>query len=485
MTTLRHNLGLMLAERPAEDDGDRVALRAGDISWTYAELARRTRAASAWWADRGLRRGDTALLVLPDGPDWIALFLGAQRAGIACALASPALPADRLADATARLGPDAVVAADAGADEARAALEDDAPAPGPAPVRADDAAYMLLTSGSTGPPKWAAHRAGDIAACIATYGRRVLRLRPGDVTWSAAALPTSYGLGNSCYFPLGAGATASLGDADRSPAATADACRRHGANVLLGVPTSWARLARHVGERRVDGTLFAGVRLAVSAGEHLPAGVWREVRRTTGIRLVNSLGSSEFSNLYLSDRPGNPRQGTVGWPVPGYRVRIATGHEGELLVRGPTLMAGDVTDADGWFHTGDVVRREADGSHTYIRRMGDRFKSGGLWVDASHIEATICADQTVTRAVVLPLQDRDGLQRVGVMAEVPTGDRAMALDRLRVITLRSLRPSEMPRAFVVVQALPSTASGKADRATIRQQLTEALHHPDAAMEATR
>ncbi len=483
---LRHNLGLMLAERRAEDAGDRVALRAGDVEWTYAELARRTRAAAAWWAERGLRRGSTALLVLPDGPEWVAMFLGAQRAGIVCALASPALPAERLRDATARLRPAAILAGDAGAQQARTATDGDAAAPTPAPVRADDIAYLLLTSGSTGPAKWAPHRAGDIAACIATYGRRVLRLRPGDTTWSAAALPTSYGLGNSCYFPLGAGATASLAGADRSPSATADACRQHGANVLLGVPTSWARLARHVAEGRVDGSLFARVRLAVSAGEHLPASVWREVRRTTGLRLVNGLGSSELTNLYLSDRPGNPRPGTVGWPVPGYRVRVASGDEGELLVRGPTLMAGDgVTDADGWFHTGDVVRREADGSHTYIRRMGDRFKSGGLWVDAAQVEEALRADRTVTRAVVLPVRDREGLQRVGAMVEVPTGNREMAQRRLETLARRGLRPSEVPRALVVVPALPSTASGKADRAAIRRRLAQELDHPDRQMETAR
>lgn len=482
----RHNLALLLADAPAERHGHLPAVRAGDTTWTYAHLARRAGAAAAWWAWRGVRRGDTVLLALPDGPDWVALFLGAQRIGAVCALASPALPVDRLGDAAARLEPRLMLTQDpasGGLDAivARAALDADEPAPPPAPVRRTDPAYVLLTSGSTGRSRWAVHRAGDIAACIATYGRRVLRLGPGDTTWSAAALPTSYGLGNSCYFPLGAGACASLAGADRSPQAAATACREHAVTALFGVPTSWARLARHVAEGRVDAGAFAGVRLAVSAGEDLSPAVWHEVRRTTGMRLVNSLGSSEFTNLYLSDRPGDPRPGTVGWPVPGYRVRVEPGDddppgsaEGELLVQGPTLMTGAGTRG-GWFPTGDRVRREADGSHTYVRRMGDRFKSGGLWVDAAAVAGALAADPEVSRVVVVPVEDRDGLRRVGAMAEAPRGDRERVRNRLLALARRGLRPSEVPRALAVVAALPTTASGKVDRAAIRARLAAELH----------
>jgi hypothetical protein len=113
------------------------------------------------------------------------------------------------------------------------------------------------------------------------------------------------------------------------------------------------------------------------------------VERALGLRLVNGLGSSEASNLYLSDRPGHPRPGTVGWPVPGYQLRLQpAGDEdpraGELLVRGPTVMVGYDSESairtgvvrDGWLSSGDVLRREDDGSYTYLRRAGDRFKAG-------------------------------------------------------------------------------------------------------------
>jgi acyl-coenzyme A synthetase/AMP-(fatty) acid ligase len=466
----RHNLSTRLLDASLDRYGRRPALRFAAGEWSFAELARRVGSAAGWLRDRGVGRGDIVLLRMYDGPGWVAAFLGAARRGAVCALASPALAPDRLRDATARLGPRAVI------DEEP---PDDLPDPGPAPVRAGDPCYMLLTSGTTGPSKWAVHRARDIPGCIATYGRHVLRLGPGDVTWSVAALPTSYGLGNSCYFPLGAGACAWIEGPDRSPAAAARACRDGRVTVMMGVPTSWARLARHVNEGRVDPGAFAGVRLAVSAGEPLPPEVWRAVRDATGMRLVNGLGSSEATNLYLSDRPGSPRPGTVGWRVPGFDLRVAprpgtAEGEGELLVRGPTVMAGyhgdDAATAraleGGWLHTGDIVRRERDASYTYLGRTGDRFKSGGFWIDANRVRDALLAQRWVGAAAVVPFRDAEGLTRVGAAVVPRPGAPSDLAAHLRAGCAERLPAHEVPRALVVRDELPTTASGKIDRTEV-------------------
>jgi fatty-acyl-CoA synthase/benzoate-CoA ligase/fatty acid CoA ligase FadD22 len=498
------DLSSLLLDRALERGvADRPALRWEGREWSYADLARRTGAAAGWLSERGIRRGDVLLLLMADRPEWVALFLGAARIGAVSALASPWLPPDRVDDAVRRLAPAAVMMEGPGsargartlsAASARAALEDGPDDPGPAQVRPADPAYLLLTSGSTGAAKWALHRAGDIRACLATYGRRVLRLRPGDVTWSVAALPTSYGLGNSCYFPLGAGACAALAGADRSPARCAAACREDGVTVLFGVPTSWARLARHVEEGRVDPEALAGVRLAVSAGEALPADLWRRVRRATGLRLVNGLGSSEATNLYLSDHVGRPRPGTLGWPVPGYELRLrpledGDARAGELLVRGPTVMAGYLGAAetgepfeDGWLRTGDVVRREEDGSYTYLRRLGDRFKAAALWVEAERVRRELERDPDVLAAVALPVRDAAGLVRVGA-AVVPALRAGPDLgERLLATAAERLAPHEVPRALIVLPRMPTTASGKLDRGELARLLTREL---DASVGAGR
>lgn len=454
------------------------------------DLADRVRIASSVLSARGVGAGDVVALALPDRPVWVAAFLGIARLGAVAALVGEGVASDRARDLVLRAGARIAVTerddlGDVPVVHVRD-LRDDGGAsdPGVRDMAPSDPLYLLATSGSTGPPKWAVHAHGDIPSCIATYGRRVLKMGPGDVTWSVAALATSYGLGNSLYFPLGAGAAAWVGG-DRDPAGAARACRAGGVTCLYGVPTFWARLARHVAEGRVDARDFADVRLAVSAGEHLPDAVWHAVQRTTGMRLVNGLGSSEATNLYLSDHPGSPDAGRVGWPVPGYQVRIAgrdhdlPGDEGELLVRGPTLMRGYLGDpgatdralGDGWLHTGDLVRMEADGSYRYLGRCGDVFKAGALWVDPLAVQAILLDEPGVHDAAVLGAEDDQGVTRL--VAVVVTGD-ADAADRLMARCRARLEPHMVPRVIVPVDALPAAPSGKVRRDAIRELAGAAL-----------
>lgn len=494
------NISSLLLDSRLPAHADTVAVRSSDVEWSLAELAGRAGGAAAALADAGVRRGDRVAITVTDGPRWLALTLGAARAGAVCALVSPLTAPARLADAVARAEPRLVisdsgkgaagaegVAADA-LEAAAAGLAD----PGPVASRDDDPCYLLLTSGSTGPPKWAIHRHGDIRACLRTYGDHVLRLRPGDVTWSVAALATSYGFGNSCYFPLGAGACAWVDGMDRSPEALVHAVRTGGVNVVFGVPTWWARVARHAAEGRIPAESLAGVRLAVSAGEHLPSRVWHEVREHLGLRLVNGLGSSEATNLYLSDRPGGPRPGTVGWPVAGFSLRIVPVNgspdgRGELLVRGASVMAGYLGDPaataraldDGWLRTGDLVRREPDGSHTFLGRIGEAVKVGGSWVTPSRVQGELLRDPEVTHAIVLGVEDDRGLTRLGAAVTTRSGAAAGIAERLRAGCAERLAAHEIPRAIVAVDELPALASGKPDRAEIARLVAAALP-PSAA-----
>ncbi len=493
------NLSALLLDERLARHGERPALRGPRGEWTLAALAGRTREMAAGLEAAGVGRGDVVAVTLADGPDWPAVVLGAARLGAVSALVSPTTPPERVGVALRRADPRVVVGSQVLAlpavphlsPELLARLGAGRPDPGPASTRSGDACYLLMTSGSTGPPKWVVHRHGDIATCLATYGARVLRLRPGDVTWSVAALATSYGFGNCCYFPLGAGACAWL-DGDRSPQGLARALRDGGVNVVFGVPTWWARVVRHAAEGRFDASLLAGVRLAVSAGEHLPARVWREVRQTLGLRLVNSLGSSEATNLYLSDRPGAPRAGTVGWPVPGYTLRVApsggAAGEGELLVRGASVMSGYLGDAaasartleGGWLHTGDLVRREEDASYTYLGRIGDRVKVGGFWVTPAQVQAELLHDPEITYAVVLPVEDAEGLLRLGAAVTAAPDAPEGVLARLRERLGQRLAAHEVPRALVLLDEVPALASGKPDRAAIAALVTDALPRPTTA-----
>lgn len=477
----RRNLSEFLLDDVLGRFGARPAIRTPGGPVTYEELADRVGAAAGALRAAGVAQGDTVALVQRDGVPWISAFLGAVRIGAVVAPVSTALPADRRDDAITRAGASHVV---------DRTLEP-APDPGPADTRASDPCYMLLTSGSTGPAKWAVHRHGDIPACIATYGRRVIRLRPDDVTYSVASLATSYGLGNALYFPLGAGASAWIDGEAPTPQGLARACRGGGVTAVFGVPTFWARLARHVDEGRVDRRDFAGVRLAVSAGEPLPVAVWEHVRSSLSLALVDGLGSSEATNLYLSASPSHPRPGSVGWPVPGYDVRlcdaagsdVAPGDVGEIVVRGPTLMSGYLGDAaagarslqDGWLHTGDLARYVPGHGCVLVGRAGDRFKVGASWVDPAGVAATLLHDAEVAEAAVVGVGDAEGIRRVVAVVALNDGpDPAGAPGRIVTRSRQHLAAHEVPRIVAVVPALPTTPTGKIRRSDVEDLARTAL-----------
>jgi len=215
------------------------------------------------------------------------------------------------------------------------------------------------------------------------------------------------------------------------------------------------------------------VRLAVSAGEPLSPQVWHAVARELGLRLVNGLGCSEASNLYLSERPGTARPGSVGVPVPGFDLRVAP--DGELLVRGASVMTGYRNDPaagaqalrDGWLHTGDLVRRGPEGRYVFLGRRGDRFKAGGSWVDPRRVAAVLRQEPGVVEAGVVGVPDRAGVVRVGAVLAAPSASAGMG-ERAGRRCAAALAPHECPRTIVVLDELPVTASGKMDRGALRR-----------------
>lgn len=485
----------LLGAGPA-DVGDRPAIRTPDGIETYDRLAERVGAIAA-----GLLAGRDVLgrrvaVVLPDGPLWIESFLALARLGAVVAIVSPLTPHGHLRDAIRRLGASLVVSDVAGlappgtcvgSDRLTQMAQSGAADPGPAVTRPTDPCYMLLTSGSTGPAKWAVHRHRDIPTCIATYGRHVLALRPDDITWSVAPLATSYGLGNTLYFPFGAGASSWVTGAPPTPDEAARACIEGGATVLFGVPTFWARLARHAADGRVPASAFAHVRLAVSAGEPLPPAVWWRVHEVLGLELVDGLGSSEATNLYLSARRNRARADSLGWVVPGYELRVVDesgqpvpeGIPGELVVRGGTIMSGylDAPEAteralrDGWLHTGDRVIRQFDASYRFVGRLGERFKSGGLWVDPVQIETVLSAHPDVAEVAVTSVPDAAEIRRVAAVVVARDGHEPNDVRHaLAQLAADQLAPHEIPREYRFVSRLPTAASGKVRRGELAQLL---------------
>ena len=350
----------------------------------------------------------------------------------------------------------------------------------PVDTHRDDMAFWLYSSGSTGKPKGVVHLHHDIAVTCENYAGQVLGLRPDDICFSTTKLFHAYGLGNGLTFPLSFGATAVLMTGRPKPEAILATLRAHRPTVFFSVPGLFALLVRDPG---ADGAVDS-VRFCVSAAEPLPATTIERWRERFGLEIVDGIGSTEMLHIYCSNRPGRVQPGTTGWPVPGYELRLVDEGgatiEGEgtgaLLVRGDSCAAfywhqhekTTVSMLGDWFATGDRYARGADGSYTYVGRVDDMLKVGGLWVSPVDMEHTLMEHPRVGGVGVVGIR-LDETSRIAAYVECDgaPGDDELA-DELRTWCKQRMRRYEYPHVVVFVDDLPRTLTGKVQRFRLRE-----------------
>ncbi len=199
----------------------------------------------------------------------------------------------------------------------------------PVPTAPDAIAFWLYSSGSTGRPKGTVHTHANLLRTAETYGRGVLDLREGDVTFSAAKLFFAYGLGNALTFPLSVGATVVLMAERPTPAAVFKRLVTHKPTVFFGVPTLYAAM---LASPELPSRADVALRRCVSAGEPLPKEIGERFAARFGCDVLDGIGSTEMLHIFLSNRPGDVRYGTTGTPVPGYDIELR-GEDGRLACR--------------------------------------------------------------------------------------------------------------------------------------------------------
>ncbi|HKT04007.1 MAG TPA: benzoate-CoA ligase family protein, partial [Rugosimonospora sp.] len=346
------------------------------------------------------------------------------------------------------------------------------------PTGADSPAFWLYTSGTTGKPKGAMHRHGAIRVVCETYGTQVLGIRPDDRCLSAAKAFFAYGLGNSLLFPLSVGACAILEPAPSKPDSLAERARRYGATLFFAGPTFFANMLR----AELPAGALAGVRLAASAGEPLPAELYQRWTAHFGVDIIDGIGMTEMLHIFLSNRPGAVRPGSTGVAVPGYDLRIldehghdvAPGTPGTLYVRGDSTATGywaryaasrQVFQGE-WLRTGDTYIRGADGYYTCLGRTDDVLKVSGMWVAPSEVENRLLAHAAVAQAVVVGAPDRDGLDKTVAFVVLKTGQQVNE-DELITFCREGIESFKRPRRVVFVDGYPTTATGKVRRVELR------------------
>lgn len=470
--------------------GDDPAVIDDDGRWTFRELDTAAARFAGALRDRGIDAGDRVAVVLPDSRDWCAAFLGTQRVGAVAAPFEPGSPG--LSAALDAFEP-AMVVAEAVTDipigfARMTPAEGDAGCEEPVlPVRPDDLAYMIFSSGSTGIPKGAMHAHRDLIASIEGYSREILALGQGDRTLSVAKCFASLGFGNGFFRPLGRGACAVLTRRRPTVRMILSEVARSRVTVLSAVPTFWSQLATFL-ERHPDEGSLDSLRLAVSSGDSLPAVVLERMREH-GIDVVEGFGCSECSNIVLSVRPGEHLPGTVGRAVSGVELKLADdegvpvpdGTPGRLWIRSPSNTTGyfrrDEETADvvrgEWLRMGDVLRSD-DGVYRHLGRRDDLFKVDGRWVSPVEVESVILRHDAVEEAAVVGVPMEDGLMRTAAFVRAREG---VAVDEttdrdIRRLAAHTVGTFAAPQIIRWLDELPRGATGKIDRRRLREDAAD-------------
>jgi benzoate-CoA ligase len=506
----RYNAAHDLVERNLVGGrGDKVAYVDDAGRCTFAELAERVNRAANALTGLGLGMDDRIVLCHLDTVDWVAVFLGAIKAGIVPVAVNTLLTSNdyefMLNDSRAKglvvseqLWPQFAPVLDlcpqlkhvvvSGANaQGRQRLQDLLAKAGtsfaPAPTSCDDPCFWLYSSGSTGTPKGTVHIQTSMIYTAELYGRGVLGIATDDVVFSAAKLFFAYGLGNSLSFPLAVGATTVLMAERPAPASVFKRLKEHRPTIFYGVPTLYGAL---LASPELPKKSELNLRICASAGEALPADLGRRWTGHFGVEILDGIGSTEMLHIFLSNRPGEVRYGTSGKAVPGYRLRIvdengkdaAVDEVGDLLVAGPSAAAGywnnrertRATFLGEWTRTGDKYSLDKDGYYTYGGRSDDMLKVGGIFVSPFEVEAALLTHPDVLEVAVIGVPDDRQLikpKAFVVTKQGVAGTPALA-EQLKQHVKDQLAAYKYPRWVEFVSELPKTATGKIQRFKLRE-----------------
>ena len=319
-----------------------------------------------------------------------------------------------------------VLATEGGDDALEARLVKSSPTLDVVPASAESDCFWLYSSGSTGRPKAAVHRHRDIVVTCVHYAVNTLGIKEEDVCFSAAKLFFAYGLGNSMTFPLWAGATALLSDQRPTPRMTFDLIERFRPTLYFGVPTLYATQLREL--EQVPRNL-SSLRLCVSAGEALPADIFRRWKGLTSLAILDGIGSTELLHIFVSNRLDDCKPGSSGRLVPGYEARILDengdpverGEAGRLMVKGASAarcywnnpQKTAETMRGEWVNTGDTYMQDDEGYFVYCGRSDDMLKVGGIWCSPVEIEGRLVEHPKVLEAAVVGRADDAGTCQAG------------------------------------------------------------------------
>jgi benzoate-CoA ligase len=487
----------------------KVCLYFNDETFTYAQAARMANRTGNALRELGLRQEDRVLIVLPDCPEFVWTWFGASRAGAVITMVNPLLVVadykyyleytrarvavihESLLRTFAEAATDArhlqqvlVVGREAGDflsfEQTVNAMPDSL---AQAETHRDDIAIWLFTSGSTGHPKGAVHLQHDLPFNTEVFAKRTVGVREDDVTVSVPKLFFGYATGTNLLFPFAVGGATALFSERSTPEKLFEVIARYRPTILTTVPTMINAMLNAPGDAQRD---VSSLRFCYSAGEALPVELYTRWMETFGVEIYDGIGSAEMFHIYITNRPGDVKPGSLGRIVEGYEARIVdaegaivpTGEMGTLRIKGDSAALcywnahekSKETFAGDWCTTGDQFHVDPEGYYWYHGRTDDMLKVSGVFVAPAEIENCLLQHEAVVEAAVVGFDAGDRLvkPKAFIVARDTYEKNDELAQQLKDFVKARLAPYKYPRWIEFVSALPKNDRGKIDRKQLKQ-----------------
>jgi len=492
----------------------KVCLYFEDRVWTYGEIATLSNKTGNALRDLGVEIEDRILMVLPDCPEFVATWFGAARIGAVITMVNPLLPtADYQyyldytrarvavvhqsilttfaeAAANARYLRGVIVVGQPSDSQStnltwlrfdecvNGAKEECAKAD----TRRDDIAIWLFTSGSTGHPKGAVHLQHDLPYNTEVFAKATMGVNANDLTVSVPKLFFGYATGTNLLFPFAVGGATALFAERSTPEKLFEVIKRYQPTILTTVPTMINSMLNVDDASPAD---LASLRFCYSAGEALPIELFDRWMKAFGVDICDGIGSAEMFHIYISNRPGDIKPGSLGRIVDGYEARIvdaggnqvAVGEMGTLRIKGDSAALcywnahekSKETFAGDWCTSGDQFHIDEKGYYWYHGRTDDMLKVSGVYVAPAEIENCLLQHESVLECAVVG-HEADGLikpKAFVVLRDGYTASEELA-EQIKQFVKTNIAVYKYPRWVEFVDSMPKNDRGKIDRKKLKE-----------------
>ena len=490
----------LLLDRHNNKHPDKVAVIADGVGYSYSKMTRLVCRAANALVGFGLEPGDRAMIFSTDSIESLSMWLGALRAGIVPAWIPPAYPSSDLLHFVDEVSPkllftdQASKQAEVEAELAKRVKHIVTEADGyatqsdtftPFQKHRDDICYFFFSGGTTGRSKGVVHLTSDFIH-VPDRHSKFLGWDAKDVHYATSTKAFTHGIWPGMLIPLYNGASAIITSKKLSVDIVVEQLQERRPSVLITVPTVLKWLVVYPDERGKVPDL-GSLRMITSASEPLPAVIQEKFRKVYGLEIFDSIGSSEITYEWLSNRPGANRPGSCGKPIFGVEVKLMDpagsgeisepSRPGELWVKSATNFLfywrraekSRQTIVGEWVRTGDVLYFDGDGFFYHTGRTDDLFKVHGMWVSPVDIEKALLEHGAVRDAAVVAWQDADGLtypKAFVVLGSSTISDELIG--ELQEFVRKRLGGYRVPKWIEALDELPRTALQKISRASLRK-----------------